>query len=204
MALIPVKLGTLFEDRDAVSTLISQADAKAHLRVKHTEEDSLIDIYVTAAYDLIRHHLKRPIISEDWTGRLDCFPENSDVLDLRWPDCTNLDEITYYDEDAALQKLATSVYQTDFYSVTGRVLLKDDQEWPDTEENRANAIEITYSAGWTVANVPPAIVQAIKIQLTWLYDNRMDVTVGPGFAASVPLSQAAHALISPWKYSEIL
>lgn len=90
----------------------------------------------------------------------------------------NLDELSpieaflYVDENGVTQTLATSVYDVDFASVPGRILLKYGQQYPNTR-SQWNAVTLQYRVGWrTAAEVPAPIKHAMKLLISDMYERR--------------------------------
>ncbi len=54
--------------------LVSTADAKEHLRVTDSDEDSLIDALVAAATEKLEDHLRQSFMQQTWQVRLDSLP----------------------------------------------------------------------------------------------------------------------------------
>lgn len=182
-----------------VTDLISNTEAKNHLRLKHSEEDTLLTPYTLAAYRYVEQRANRFILSQTWTGFLNWFP--SVEIDLAQPNVTAVTHVKYNAETTGtLTTLSTDVYEVDFYTPTGIIVLKTDQSWPETFD-QVNAVEVKFVAGWAVADVPEDIVNAIKLVLTYLWDNRGADTVAAGFAQEIPMGKTIDKLINHHRMS---
>lgn len=181
--------------------LITTAEAKAHLRVDHSDEDTLIDNLVSAATTHLDGYagvLGRALTTQTWKIETDAF---ADPLRLPVGDLIAVTSVKYYDLNNAQQTLATTVYGAFSDDGGPYIGLKADQDWPDVYDRR-DAIEVIWTAGYgaTAANVPQAIRQAALLLVGHWYTNRDAVQVGMS-VAELPL--AVSALIEPFRTSRI-
>lgn len=173
---------------------LSAAEAKAHLRVDHSDDDTYISTLIKAARHYIEQVTNRALITQTWIAYLDDFLP---VIQLPKPELISVTGITYVDTDGTTQNLGTSIYTVDTDSLPGRVYEAYNQSWP-TVRDIPKAVAITYTAGYGAAstNVPEPILQASKILVAHWYENREPVIVGT-IASPVPLS-VTH-LLAPYK-----
>jgi hypothetical protein len=59
---------------EAIMSITTLAEAKAHLRVIDNDEDELIQSYIDAAEAHVRNYLERPL--EPWTDEVGTAPQN--------------------------------------------------------------------------------------------------------------------------------
>ena len=154
---------------------VTASEAKAHVRVDHTTEDTLITALITAARQGVEASTERQLISATWELWLDAFPESGEIW-LPKPPLVSVTSVKYYDSDGVLQTLATSYYDVDApagpHAPRGRVRLAYDQSWPTTR-SIANAVQVRYVAGWAnAAAVPQELKQALLLRLGELYARR--------------------------------
>jgi uncharacterized phiE125 gp8 family phage protein len=174
---------------------ITLAEAKLHLRVDGTDEDTLITSQITAARQAAEQFMGRAIISQTWRAVLDAWP-TGDVIELRQPWVRSITAVRYIDGAGVQQTLANTEYrlvdrgENDF----GRLQPAFGKSWPGVR-NDAAVIEIDFVAGWTdAASVPQTVKSAVKFMLGHLYANRESVALGT-IATEVP--QAFHTLLWP-------
>lgn len=176
--------------------LLTIADAKAHLRVDHADEDALISGLIDAAHAHIDGYggtLGRALITQTWTVDFPTFMNRMDIPLAPVQSAT----IQYYDSTNAQQTLATSVYAVLTDGLGPYVDLKYNQQWPQTY-TRDDAVKITFVAGYgaTAASVPAAIRAAMLLLISHWYDNRSTLSIGES-VSELPFSVSA--LLAPFR-----
>lgn len=151
---------------------VTLAEVKAHLRVLHASEDTLITRLARAARVHIETVTSRAFITQSWKLWLDAFPA-SGVIELPRPPLVGVSAIRYVDADGATQTLATSVYHVVTQGFQGRIERKASQSWPATDEH-PQAVEIEFVAGYggDSTAVPEDLRNAILLQAEHFYFNR--------------------------------
>jgi uncharacterized phiE125 gp8 family phage protein len=91
-------------------------------------------------------------------------------------------QVTYIDGEGAEQTIASSDYVLDDYSNPARLYTAFGSSWP-TAQNSANSSRIRYRAGYDLPAdspnpnpIPFSIVQAMKLIIGHLYENRENTT----------------------------
>jgi uncharacterized phiE125 gp8 family phage protein len=157
---------------------ITRAEAKTHCRIPttYTAEDTYIDGLITSARVYLERRTGRQIVTATWNGFDDEFPEWE--LELpRFP-LASVTHVKYYDSDGVLQTFDSAKYIVDTASQPGVIVPAPDQEWPDVQTDRRNAVEVRFIAGQAVASVPGDIKQLVKFLVAHLYENREPVNIG--------------------------
>ena len=148
-------------------TPVSLVEAKAHLAVTHSSDDTIIQIYLDAAVshlDGAEGTLGRCIVTQTWDYTMDAFPA---TIAVPLPDLASVTSITYVDADGATQTLSSALYR-----VSGQTITPGDSGWPGTD-NVTGAVTVRFVAGYGVAAaVPAAIKAAILLYIGDLYANR--------------------------------
>lgn len=184
---------------------LTLADAKTHLRVVDTSDDTYITSLITVARRAVEEFTRRALITQTWRLTLDSFPGpgfksafedpwlNTQfgpirLPNLRWyypiplprPRLISVSGVTYVDPAGVTQTLDPSQYQVDDQSEPARLLPTPNGDWPQTQQGSINTVQVTYSAGYgaTAGTVEPMIVHAIRLWVGHLYANREPVAVG--------------------------
>lgn len=160
---------------------ISTAEAKLHLRIDHSTEDTLIAALIVAVREVVEDVTNRALISSTWELRLDSWP--SMPLKLPKPPLVSITSIKYVDEAGVEHTVANTVYDLDIDSEPGRLFFKPNQSWPSDTLWPYGAVRIRYVAGWAnAAAVPQKIKNAMLLGIGHLYENREQVVVASGLA----------------------
>jgi uncharacterized phiE125 gp8 family phage protein len=140
---------------------VSTSDAKTHLRVTDTAEDTLIEALCQAAQGHIEAVLGAPLTPEVWEQSFDGFPCGS--LQLLKQPVTAVASVKY-DLDAVETTLDTADYRLDL--VSGRVW--SDGSWPTADD--VGSVRVRFTAGY--AAVPAPLKAAVLLLIGDLYANR--------------------------------
>jgi hypothetical protein len=175
-------------------------EALAFSRIDEGVDDRLVQSLILAA----RRYIEGPILNRslltqtwDWTfdmfscSTFNAFPYvavGSLPFQAAWnpytallvprPPLQSVTSITYVDMNGATQTIDPATYVVDVATEPGRINLAYGRSWPTTR-SQPNAITVRFVAGWqTVEAIPEEIKQAIKIQVSTLYENRENLLVG--------------------------
>lgn len=173
-------------------SVISLAEAKAHLVEDSDDNDSLIGALVDAATEYCNGpggFLGRALVDQTWQLTIDKFPTAEIKIPL--PPLQQISSIKYDDASGTEQTLDPSKYTVDRYSEPGWVFPVG--SWPATFSG-VNAVRIQFVAGYgynadspPINKVPSDIKAAIKLILTALYENRSNIIVGQA-VSTIPFS----------------
>ncbi|MCG8670206.1 MAG: head-tail connector protein [Pseudomonadales bacterium] len=150
--------------------VMTTAEAKTHMRVTSSADDTYIDAIVAAARQHTEEYLGRSLIMQTWKLYLDCFP---DTIELPRGPVSSVTSIEYLDTAGASQTLSTDVYRVDLKSIYPRITTDYGQVWPSTRDV-INSVTVTYVTGYgsAASDIPTPIIQAIKLLVGHLYENR--------------------------------
>lgn len=184
----------------ASAALVTLAEAKAHVRVDHSDEDTYISAIINAAVSYLDGYsgrLGRAILEQTW--RVD-FGAFSDEMRLPVGNLMAVSSVTYYDKNNAQQSLASSVYQSSVDGSGAFLSLKPGQVWPAAYA-RNDAVRVTWTAGYgaTAANVPVAIKHAALLLIGNWYENRS----ASNAESEQELPFAVNALLAPFSVQQI-
>ena len=169
----------------AVNPLFTTAQAKAHLKVDVSDDDTIIDNLVLAATQSCEIFTNQYFIDTVVTQYSDTW---SDIYQLYKSPVDSITHIKYYDSDDSLQTLSSSNYILDGASKPARIGIAVDGELPNLSD-RINAVEVKYTVGYGTAStdVPEGIRQAVLLTIGNFYQNRESVITGRT-ATELPLS----------------
>lgn len=177
----------------APDPLITVADAKAHLRVEHTDDDDLIAAYAAAATEHLDGYtglLSRCLVAQEWTLHLPRFPRGRRIA-LPLPPLISVSSIEYVASDGVDE----TVPEDNYYVLDGplaAVELKASASWPSTGTH-PRAVSITFTAGYGApADVPTPIRAAVLLMIGGLYANRGDAD------APIELTPTVKSLLRPY------
>jgi uncharacterized phiE125 gp8 family phage protein len=170
--------------------ILTLAEAKAHLRVDHTDEDALITALVAAAVSHLDGYagvLGRALVQQTWRQDRGAF---EDEMRIPVGDVLSITSITYYDSSNVQQTLSTSIYEARADEMGPLVGLKADQVWPVTY-SREDAVRITWTAGFgaDASAVPEGIKAAARLLIGGWYENR----------STGEIPAAVGALVAPFR-----
>ena len=150
---------------------VTLAEAKAHLRVDASDEDTLITAMITSATETAEQITGRAIMPQTWELTLDAFP---DALELTRVPAVSVTSIKYFDAAGVQQTLASNAYALDAADDFGFAYLVPayGTEWPVTRD-QINAVAVQYVAGYANATAVPEPIKAwIKLTLSAMFENR--------------------------------
>lgn len=175
--------GYLTQTSAPATGIVTLTEAKEHLRVDDTSEDTLINTLILAASSAAQEMAGKALVSQSWqwqtaqpTGRvsLPMFPIET------------IDAITYQDADDATQSLTVSDFRLFGDQNSAAIEPKDGISWPSMHA-RPDALSITFTAGFgDISTVPDTLKTAALLLIAHWFENRMAVSVGKT-ANAVPM-----------------
>ena len=169
--------GKLYLKTAPTATPVSLAEAKTHLRVTGSDDDTYITTLIDVATQTAEEFLNLKLMSQTWVLYLDQFPDYFDLL-VGTLKTADIGAIKYYNDSNVLTTLASSNYFLDEFHRPTRIYFADDATIPDTYD-RPNAVQLEFTLGYTTgSNVPAPIRQAILLMIGTYYEIRQDVVTG--------------------------
>lgn len=150
---------------------VSIEEARNHCRIYLNDDDDKIAGWVKSAREYCESYLDRQFITATWVLKASEFPQGTMLLPK--PPLISVTSIVYLDTAGSTQTLSASNYTVETPSKQpGKVHLAYGQIWPSVYA-QANAITVTYVAGYGAATaVPQAIKQAIYLLVADANENR--------------------------------
>lgn len=146
---------------------VTLAEAKAHLAVTHSSDDTIIQLYLDAAVahlDGAEGTLSRCLVTQTWDYALDCFAQ---TIHVPLPTLQSVASVKYIDPDGTEQTVDPSAY-----TVAGQRIVAGGAGWPSTD-SVPHAVTVRFVAGYGAAeDVPAAIKAAILLYVGDAYANR--------------------------------
>jgi uncharacterized phiE125 gp8 family phage protein len=166
---------------------VTVAEAKAHLRVDTSDDDTYIGTLVTAAREWVESYLDRTLVNTQWRLRLHRFPTDSQYpIYLPRPPVVSSGTatavtITYTAETGGTATLSTAEYRVQRFETPGRVTTVYGGTWPASMEDN-DAVVVTWWAGYGASgsSVPAATKHAILMLVGHWYDGARQATVTTG------------------------
>lgn len=177
---------------------ISLSEAKDHLRIDGTDEDTYLATIITAARKYCEQYCNRAFITQTWKQ----YPEDfSDGMKLSINPVQSVTSITYYDVDGNSQTLNASQYQVDLSDDVCRIYEAVDVDFPDVQDEKINPITITYVCGYGSAStdVPMDIRHAIKLMIAHFFQNREMINTGQGISSQIPMPKVVQVLLNNYR-----
>jgi uncharacterized phiE125 gp8 family phage protein len=172
---------------------LTLAEAKAHLRVEHADEDTLIGGLIKGARSHVEIATRRALITRRWRLVRDAWPADGRLAVAPGP-LKQLVAARIYNSGGTTQALDLAAFIVD---KAGAVLTLT-AGGVVAPGRLAAGIEIDVDAGYgdAAADVPEPLRQAIRLLLTHWYENRGIMGTG-GETAARPASVTA--LIAPYR-----
>lgn len=154
---------------------VSRAEAKLHMHVDGTDEDTLIDSLIVAVRRYAEGFTARTFVTTTFDLFLDAFPtEDNGTIFVPGPPLSSVTTVKYIDTAGVQQTETTpsSIYDVDTDREPGRIALAYNQSWPSTRTD-IQAVEIQYVAGYgAAAAVLDDIKAAILLGVADLFEHR--------------------------------
>lgn len=163
---------------DYGDTIIPLADMKAHIGVLEDDFDDLISAFRDAAIDMVERYCGvRLGECADLQWQAERLP--STVALGVWP-VTAITALTWLDSEGTEITGTPGDWRI---GVRDRMVLKPGATRPS---GIAGGVTITFDAGFTADNRPPALVQAVRLFTAHLFANREAVITG-AISGEIPL-----------------
>jgi len=176
---------------------VTLVEAKAHLRVDSSLEDTLITTLINVATEYAEKRLSRSLINQTWDLYMDAFP-SVNYINIPFPPLQTITFVKYYDSDNALQTWAASNYDVDTILEPGRIIQSATGDGYPGTYDRPNAVNVRFVAGYGAdsTTVPETTRAAIKLLISHLFENREAVNIFSTEVAQIPLPASIESLFN--------
>lgn len=164
---------------DATTEPITTDEAKTHLRVETTADDTYIDTCIKSARLWIERTRGMGLITQTWDGSLDAFPYDGPIRIPMYP-LVSITSVTYHDEDLSTSTVFSSTkYQVDAAKRPPRIYIKNGESWPTDSLRLSSGVVVRFVAGYGAAStVPSDIKHALKLLVGQMYTFREPEVTG--------------------------
>ena len=169
----------------ATSNPITLTEAKTHLKVDTTADDTFITNLIKSATSSAQEYTNRFFIQTTIQQVGDKWEDISNLFKSPVLSVTN---IKYIDPDGTLQTLNTDIYFVDDVNKPARIGLKPNKSFPEIID-RLNAVQVNYVVGIAAGadEVDEGIRQALLLTIGNWYQNRQAVVTGT-IATELPMN----------------
>jgi len=122
---------------------LSSAEAKLHLRVDHSTDDTLITALITAAREWVESYTGKSLVEQTRQITLSSWPYAP--LRLHGGPVQEISSVKYLDKTGTEQTVAETVY---WLTPGGEISLDYGQTWPSEQLRGPDSIAITYVTGY--------------------------------------------------------
>jgi uncharacterized phiE125 gp8 family phage protein len=177
---------------------VTLSEAKAHMRVDTSDDDTYITSLIKAAREWCEEYLDRTLVNTQWVMRFDRFPtDGTHDIELPRPPIVSSGTatavaLTFTYENGTTATYGTSSYRVDRASTPGAVKTLYGQTWPPHLQDD-NAISVTWWAGYGASgsDVPQSIRHAILMLCSHWYETRGATISSGAVPQDVPLGVRA-------------
>lgn len=177
---------------------VTTAEAKTHLRVDTTDDDTYIDTLVKSARMWVERTNGIALVTQTWDGAIDEFPGGDGAIVIPKYPLVSVSSVTYHDDDLSTSTVFSSAsYQVDTLKRPPRIVLKDGVIWPADSLRHSSGVVVRFVAGYGAASaVPEDIKHAIKLLVGQMYSHREPEVTG---TIVTPIQFAVDALLAPYR-----
>jgi len=158
--------------------VLSLADTKAHMRIEHDNDDTLLFglINTATAYLDVTGALGKAMINQTWA---EWVSPNPSTVTLSLGPVQSVSAVKYYDTNNALQTATLSNFYVLGTSGKTTIKPKPNVTWPTTFQ-RDDAIKIEYVIGYGASanDVPATVRHAMLMLVAHWYENREAELIG--------------------------
>lgn len=184
---------------------LTTSEAKTHLRVDHSTEDTYIDALVKGARQQVERLTGRALVTQTWTLKVPRFPASGYALEIPIAPLASVTSVAYVDSAGVSQTWDSGNYSVDApageFARRGLIVPDYGVSWPSTQGHLYD-VTVVFVAGYGGASaVPAGLVEAVRLLVAHWYDTRTPVITG-SIAQSVPVS--VQALLDAYRLDRVV
>lgn len=154
---------------------VTLTEAKAHLRVDTSDDDTYITSLIKAAREWVEQYLDRSLVHTQWAMRVDTFPWEFELPrpPMATAGTTTAVTVSYTLDTGSTTTLSASEYRVDREATPGAIRPVYGGTWPGHRSDE-NAVTVTWWGGYGASgsDVPQAIKNAMLLYINELYEKR--------------------------------
>jgi uncharacterized phiE125 gp8 family phage protein len=170
---------------------VTVAELKLHTHIDYSEEDSVLEKWISSARILAEGYQRQVYISRILEMSLDTFPPSAfdipyfpliQLISIKYFDLDNTENTLYYEgynpvtttEEGGTEPSTNSDFIIDISGNPGRVSLAYAATWPVVTLRPIDAVRIRFAAGYGLeaADVPENVRDAIMLYCAYRNENR--------------------------------
>ena len=177
---------------------VSLDEAKDHLRITSTTEDTTIRTLIQAAREQVEQDTGRALVTQTWDAYYDAVPSGGELW-LPKPRLVSVTSVTSYTDAAVASTLAATNYYVDTTHEPGRLVLTDTGSWP-SDVRDVNALVVRYVCGYGLpTSVPQQLKQALLMLVGSLFQHREQVIVSQFAGQLITIPYGYTQLVAPYR-----
>ena len=169
---------------------LSLDEAKHYLRVEHDDDDALIASLVSSGRNQVEALTRCGLLTQTWRFVRDCWPENGRIIVKMGP-LRELLAVRVFNESGIANTLDPASFVV---NAAGWIIAAPGWSLPAPGRGVAGIeLDVEIGFGDNPSDVPPPLLQAVRMLLAHWYENRGLIAIGQT-VAMMPAS--VNALIS--------
>jgi len=201
---------------------LTLAEAKLHLRVSITDDDTLITNLITTTRVVCEEFTQRSLMTQGWRLWLDRFPGDPTAwwdgiregattrltvnrfVNIPRAPLQSISAVTIYADDDSTTLFSPALYFVDNAAEPGRLALRNNATWP-IAQRMTHGISIDFTAGYGASSdVPQALKQGMLVHIGQLYEHRGEGLRFRGDQISVQtLPDIVQAMYQPFRVQRL-
>ena len=169
---------------DSTAEPITLAEAKTHLRVDTSGEDTYITSLISVARETLEYMSNRVLLSQTWDILTDTLPGT--FIELNKGPLQSVTSISYNTSTGGSTAVGSTIYRSDNAYGLGRITLQESQSWPTIQSQLGGVTtRVVLGESTDVAGIPYRDIHAVKLLVSHLYHQREPVVTGT-IATEIP------------------